>query len=109
MYSGQAGNVTDGLRKLQELVKCASTHGPPDSIIQILPGSGINPDMLPDFLERLPDITEIHLSASEAAMTHTGPVVDRGAELGFGDGRVWTLNEEKLRRVFQILSDLQDA
>ena len=109
-YSGQAKNVTEGLNKLQYMIKMAPSivhHSPQRP--SILPGSGINADMLRDFLEQLPDIEEIHLSASEAVMSFAGPAVDRGAELGFGDRRTWELNEEKLRRVFQILSDLQDT
>lgn len=107
--SGQAGNVTDGLGNLQEMIKKAPTLVEDEIKANILPGSGISAEMLPAFLEQLPDIDEIHLSASEAIMSFTGPVVDRGAELGFGDGRLWNLNEDKLRRVFQILSDLQDT
>jgi hypothetical protein len=65
--------------------------------------------MLPDFFAQLPALTEIHLSASEASSRFSGPTVVRGEELGFGDGRVWGVNEDKLRRVFRIVRDLQDA
>lgn len=66
--------------------------------------------MLPAFLDALPDLDEVHLSASEALVDPSRAAsISRGNELGFGDGMVWQVSEDKLKRVFQLVHDLQDA
>lgn len=98
--------MTEGLPELQAL---SAAHAESSANrVSILPGSGINGDMLPDFLSRLPLITEIHLSASEAVDEASGRAKDRGVELGFGNGKVWALSEQKLKSAFQAVFDMQD-
>jgi copper homeostasis protein CutC len=72
----------------------------------ILPGSGLNPDNLPDFLRQLPDLKEIHLTASHVIDDPKSPRPDVGLKLGFGDNEVWAMNEDKLRAVFKVIDDL---
>jgi hypothetical protein len=76
--------------------------------IKALPASGINADMLPGFLEILSGLEEIHLTASEivddVAAGDSGRV---GAHFGFGEPKIWRMNEEKLRAVFQVIDELQ--
>jgi copper homeostasis protein CutC len=82
--------------------------------MSILPGSGINANNLPDLLRELPGLTEIHLTASEAIKVDEeipedrsdGQLNDDLAKFGFGLNQVWTMNEDKIRAVFQIVDDI---
>lgn len=105
--SGHGRNVVDGIQELRAL--SAGQPSSSDNQVAILPGSGIHGEMLPDFLSHLPNIMEIHLSASEAIDEEVDWSGDRGKELGFGSGKVWRLNREKLKSAFQAIVDLQDA
>jgi len=85
--------------------------------ITVLPGSGINTSNLLDLLRELPGLTEIHLTASEA-ISVSGE--DMGSELrrsldddmakfGFGTNQIWTMNESKIRAVFEIVDDIRKS
>lgn len=86
----------------------ASLVPPIEHNIKPLPGSGINADMLPGFLEQLPTLKEIHLTASEVVKDdHAGRAGEKGAVFGFGEPKIWRMNEDKLRAVFQVIDALQ--
>jgi copper homeostasis protein CutC len=85
---------------LSRLIEISRRIAGPD----ILPGGGINADNLADLLDGLPRLTEIHLTASEAVDDRASRSVERFMEkYGFGQGKIWKMNEEKLRAVFAII------
>jgi hypothetical protein len=75
----------------------------------ILPGAGINADSLKTLLWRLPTLSEIHLTASAAVAVDEvktgmcGTLEDSMNTKGFGPNETWTMNEEKLRAVFEVI------
>jgi hypothetical protein len=82
-----------------------------------LPGSGINANNLPDLLRKLPRLTAIHLTASEAAAINEyepekgeegsyKPLEEALTKFGFGSDQVWTMNEDKIRAVFKVIDDV---
>ena len=85
--------------------------------IMLLPGSGINATNLMDLLRELPDLTEIHLTASEAIAVSDeemkngmhGSLDDDMVIFGFGMNRIWTMNDSKIRAVFEIVDDIRKA
>ena len=85
--------------------------------IMLLPGSGINATNLMDLLRELPDLTEIHLTASEAIAVSGeemnngmhGSLDDDMVKFGFGMNQIWTMNESKIRAVFEIVDDIRKA
>jgi copper homeostasis protein CutC len=92
------------------MLRTLSDHTGPQ--LSILPGSGINADNIHDLLRELPNLTEIHLTASEAIATDHGRdhpdsgLDDDLARFGFGPDQLWTLNEDKIRAVFEIIDDV---
>jgi hypothetical protein len=97
----------EGLPVINSLLLASQRH-PASTDINALPGSGIDAGMLPRFLELLPDLQEIHLTASEVVddelAGHSGVA---GAAFGFGEPKRWRMNEDKLKAVFQVIDDLQ--
>jgi copper homeostasis protein CutC len=73
----------------------------------ILPGSGLNAEVLPAFLNELPLLTEIHLTASELVDDRVPD--ENGLMEGFGGQKVWRMNEDKLWGVFAIIDELGRA
>lgn len=74
---------------------------------KILPGSGLNGDNLAKFLTDVPELTEIHLTASDAVDDgHSMHLQEKNLMMGFGGNQVWKMNKEKLRAVFKIVDDL---
>lgn len=75
----------------------------------ILPGAGINADSLKTLLWMLPDLAEIHLTASSAVAVEEiktgmcGTLEGSMQTKGFGLNQIWTMDEEKLRAVFEVI------
>jgi len=92
---------------IKALVKKSLTKG---NGPKILPASGLNGDNLAKFMADVPDITEIHLTASEAVDDGQSMVLqEKNLILGFGGNQIWKVNEDKLRAVFKIIDDLGQA
>lgn len=73
---------------------------------KILPGSGINAANLPDFLDNVTTVNEIHLTASDAVpddLPEPGTRHGLVEKYGFGQAKIWQMNEEKLRAVFAVV------
>jgi hypothetical protein len=88
----------------------ASLRPPTEENIKPLPASGINAEMLPGFFDLLPGLEEIHLTASEVVEdAHAGESGDKGAGFGFGEPKLWRMNEDKLRAVFRVIDELQQG
>ena len=75
----------------------------------ILPGAGINADSLKTLLWRLPNLSEIHLTASSAVAVDEvktgmyGTLESSMETKGFGLDEIWTMDEGKLRAVFEVI------
>ena len=88
---------------IKALVKNTSVTGGP----KILPGSGLNGLNLPGFLAQVPEVTEIHLTASEIVGDGQPMALqEKSLKMGFGGYHLWMMSKEKLRAVFKVIDDL---
>lgn len=75
--------------------------------LKIVAGSGVNERTLEALLNAAPDLCEVHLTASSATVptrVMDSSVLQRGEIFGFGSGEHWTINREKVKRVWDIIS-----
>lgn len=89
----------DVLKSLYETTRQVSREA--SWVLNILPGSGIDPDTVGPILDSLlpHGLQEIHLSG--------GSWIESGMEfrkegMGMGEWAIWSTNEEKVRRVRQV-------
>lgn len=103
LTSGHGRTATEGTAELAELVQAAAEIQRSSGPLIICPAAGINAQTAPQLLERIPSLTELHLTASGAVQPDANETLQRGAELGFGSGAEWKMDKDKLQSFHAVV------
>ncbi|GFZ48704.1 hypothetical protein JCM24511_06453 [Saitozyma sp. JCM 24511] len=104
--SGHSRTALEGAWTLNELVESTRYLStlPDHREITITLASGINDENLSTLRKLVPNLQEIHLSASGAWMPEMSFSLAKGAQLGFGSGEEWRIERDRVRRVWEAVT-----